>query len=120
MKELRSTIARSRMAVVVATMITATTLLSGCSSSETTEPETTPTVEEGMDMNISAEQEAFLADLIAVPLPQDEATAMIESAGYVWRLGTIDGEPQAVTMDYRTDRLTLTVDEGLVTDASWG
>jgi hypothetical protein len=48
------------------------------------------------------------------------ATALIEQNGYTWRLGTIDGEPQAVTMDYRIDRLTLTVDAGIVTDATWG
>jgi len=53
-------------------------------------------------------------------MPQDEATAMIEQADYVWRLGTIDGQPQAVTMDYRNDRLTLTVQDGLVTDGMWG
>ena len=45
---------------------------------------------------------------------------MIEDAGYDWRIGVIDGEPQAVTMDYRIDRLTLTIDDGLVTDGMWG
>ncbi len=111
-------------------------LMTACSdsgTSESVEPtESTqssePTVEDGsdgegsedLDMNITQEQRDFLAELVAEPMPQDEATALIEEAGYVWRLGTIDGEPQAVTMDYRTDRLTLTVDNGLVTDGTWG
>lgn len=111
-------------------------LMTACSdsgTSESVEPtESTqssePTVEDGsdgegsedLDMNITQEQRDFLAELVAEPMPQDEATALIEEAGYVWRLGTIDGKPQAVTMDYRTDRLTLTVDNGLVTDGTWG
>jgi hypothetical protein len=66
------------------------------------------------------DQTTFRDELIAASLPQDEATALIEQNGYTWRLGTIDGEPQAVTMDYRDDRLTLTVDAGIVTDATWG
>lgn len=90
---------------------------SGDTSSET--PETTES-EAAVNPDITAEQQTFVDDLLATPLPQDEATALIEEAGYVWRLGTIDGEPQAVTMDYRTDRLTLTVDQGVVTDAVWG
>ena len=94
--------------------------------SSSTEPESTPTAsieattEEQVNPDITPEQVAFVEELLAEPLPQDEATTRIEEAGYVWRLGTIDGEPQAVTMDYRIDRLTLTVDGGLVTDATWG
>jgi len=78
------------------------------------------TTEETMNPDITPEQLTFVEDLLAEPLPQDEATQRIEEAGYSWRLGTIDGEPQAVTMDYRIDRLTLTVDNGLVTGATWG
>jgi len=102
--------------------------LSACGDNESTssEPESTQsesadeTTEETMDPDITSEQLAFVDSLLAEPLPQDEATQQIEEAGYVWRLGTIDGEPQAVTMDYRLDRLTLTVDDGIVTDATWG
>lgn len=92
------------------------TLVGACSSPEASPPE--PKGEVIMD--VTAEQETFRTDLIAAGLPQDEATALIEQNGYTWRLGTIDGEPQAVTMDYRLDRLTLTVDDGIVTDAMWG
>ena len=90
--------------------------LAACSSSEPAE--TAPTSD--VITEVSPEQETFRTDLIASALPQDEATALIEQIGYTWRLGTIDGEPQAVTMDYRLDRLTLTVDQGIVTDAVWG
>lgn len=119
----------TRIATVLAAIGLGAAVLAGCSSdTDDSTPSNTPTPsedssqggEEETDMNITPEQVAFLDELIAEPMPQDEATAAIEQAGYVWRLGTIDGEPQAVTMDYRTDRLTLTVDDGLVTDGSWG
>jgi len=103
-------------------------IVAACSDdgSSSAEPESTPaasieaTTEEQVNPDITPEQVAFVDELLAEPLPQDEATTRIEEAGYAWRLGTIDGEPQAVTMDYRIDRLTLTVDDGLVTDATWG
>jgi len=119
----------SRVVTVLAAIGLGALVLAGCSSetgdSTSTDPstpsqETSQTPEEETDMNITPEQVAFLDELIAEPMPQDEATAMIEQADYVWRLGTIDGQPQAVTMDYRNDRLTLTVQDGLVTDGMWG
>jgi hypothetical protein len=102
--------------------------LSACGDTGSTsaEPESTQspiaeeTTEETVNPDITPEQLAFTEGLLDEPLPQDEATQQVEEAGYAWRLGTIDGEPQAVTMDYRLDRLTLTVDDGLVTDATWG
>ena len=101
---------------VVLGAVLAMMLLGACSSQEANPPE--PKGEVIMD--VTPEQETFRTDLIAAGLPQDDATALIEQNGYTWRLGTIDGEPQAVTMDYRLDRLTLTVDDGIVTDAMWG
>ena len=113
------------VAGIVATSIWA---LAACGDNESTpaEPQSTQstsveeTSEEPVNPDITPEQLTFVDDLLAEPLPQDEATQRIEEAGYVWRLGTIDGEPQAVTMDYRLDRLTLTMEDGLITDATWG
>lgn len=98
-------------------------VLTGCAGTEDSTPMSSPTTdqtEQEVNPDITPEQIAFVDDLLATPLPQDEATARIEEAGYIWRLGTIDGEPQAVTMDYRIDRLTLTTQDGLVIDATWG
>lgn len=114
---------RRTLQVAAAALTLSTALaLSGCGSDEAvTEPtDTTTETESTVDPDITAEQLTFVEELLAEPLPQDEATTRIEEAGYVWRLGTIDGEPQAVTMDYRIDRLTLTTQDGLVTDATWG
>lgn len=98
-------------------------VLAGCSEADDAAPmsdSTSEQTEQEMNPDISPEQTAFVNELLATPLPQDEATTRIEEAGYTWRLGTIDGEPQAVTMDYRIDRLTLTTQDGLVIDATWG
>jgi hypothetical protein len=98
-------------------------VLTGCSDTNDAEPmsdSTSEQTEEVVNPDITPEQTAFVNELLATPLPQDEATTRIEEAGYIWRLGTIDGEPQAVTMDYRIDRLTLTTQDGLVIDATWG
>jgi hypothetical protein len=107
---------------LAATVLAGAFLVTGCTSaSDADGGMTTPTESESeVIMDVTDEQVAFVEDLLATPLPQEEATARIEEAGYVWRLGTIDGEPQAVTMDYRTDRLTLTTQDGLVIDATWG
>lgn len=112
MTVIRTTRVIAACTVAVVTM----TFMSACSSSE---PESAPTTSDVIN-DVTPEQETFRTDLIAASLPQDEATALIEQNGYTWRLGTIDGEPQAVTMDYRLDRLTLTIDDGIVTDAVWG
>jgi len=124
-----STRTRSTVTAGIASVMLAFTAfaLSACSQQQDTMSEPSPTEttqtdesEEAVNPDITPEQTTFVEELLAEPLPQDEATARIEEAGYVWRLGTIDGEPQAVTMDYRIDRLTLTTDNGLVTDATWG
>lgn len=107
-------------ATSVALLVTLGTV--GCASDDSAPADSSETSasQETVDPDITDEQLAFVDELLAEPLPEDEATAMIEEAGYSWRLGTIDGEPQAVTMDYRIDRLTLTTQDGLVIDAAWG
>jgi hypothetical protein len=92
--------------------------LAACSSEAESAPEAD--VVETMPSDITPEQEAFSQDLINAGLTTEEAGVLIEENGYTWRLGTIDGEPQAVTMDYRTDRLTLTTQDNIVIDATWG
>ena len=62
----------------------------------------------------------FRSELLAAKLLVSQAGERIENAGYVWRVGSVDGEAMAVTEDYRMDRLTLSVNAGTVTDAVWG
>lgn len=62
----------------------------------------------------------FRAELLTAELPVTHAREQIERAGYVWRVGSVDGEAMLVTEDYRVDRLTLSLNKGIVTDAGWG
>lgn len=67
-----------------------------------------------------AEMTALCDEMIAQGLSPEEATALAEDRGYVARVGTIDGQPQAVTKDYRTDRFTFDVTNGVVTACAIG
>lgn len=114
---------RQTLSTIAVAGLLSISVLAGCSENDDAAPTPEPTseqTEQEVNPDITPEQTAFVNELLATPLPQDEATARIEEAGYIWRLGTIDGEPQAVTMDYRIDRLTLTTQDGLVIDATWG
>lgn len=91
------------------TLLVGVGAISACGSSST--PASSPTIN-------TASKETFRDSIIGLPV--DDAKRAVEAAGYTWRIGTIDGQPQPVTMDYRDDRLTFTVDGGVVTDASWG
>jgi hypothetical protein len=105
-----------------ATLVLVGGLVMGCSGSDSTDagtPAPESTMEE-MIVDITAEQMTFSEELIAAQLSEDAATALIEDAGYTWRIGSVDGDNRPLTMDYRTDRLTLTIDDGVVTDATWG
>lgn len=68
----------------------------------------------------NADMEALCAQMVADGLSPEEATALAESNGYVARVGTIDGEPQAVTMDLREDRFTFEVQGGAVIACTYG
>jgi hypothetical protein len=50
----------------------------------------------------------------------DQASAFAQANGYTVRVGSIDGQPQAVTMDYRPDRFTVALASGVVTSCSYG
>ena len=105
-----------------ATLVLVGGLVVGCSSSDSTDagaPSPESTMEE-MIVDITAEQLTFAEELIDAQLSEEAAAALIEDAGYTWRVGSVDGDNRPLTMDYRTDRLTLTIDNGIVTDATWG
>jgi len=44
---------------------------------------------------------------------------IIEDLGYEWRVASIDGVPQPTTRDYREDRVTMDIDDGVVVGARW-
>lgn len=50
----------------------------------------------------------------------EQAEAYVQGLGYSARIGSIDGQPQPVTMDYRPDRFTLAMVAGAVTSCTYG
>ncbi len=97
--------------------------MTACSSSDTVPsgssgnvPAQVTVVPEGSDPKMGPLCDQIIADAYN---PED-AAAIAESEGFTSRIGTIDGEPQAVTLDYRLDRFTFTVDDGVVTDCVIG
>ena len=55
-----------------------------------------------------------------VGLAEDVAIAKIKAAGFVARIINRNGVPFMYTMDYRTDRVNLEIDNGKVTKADIG
>ncbi len=66
------------------------------------------------------EMRALCDQMVADAMTTEDATALAESNGFVARVGTIDGEPQAVTMDYREDRFTFDVESDVVVGCTYG
>ena len=62
----------------------------------------------------------FRTELLTAKLPVSQAGQEIEQAGYEWRVGSVDGEAMLVTEDYRINRLTVSLNNGIVTEARWG
>lgn len=113
-----------RTPAAAVTLCAAGVLLSGCFGSSgdsgdgTPSPAATdvPAVEAGSDPAMIA----LCDQMFAEGLSPEDAAALAEQNGYVARVGTIDGEPQAVTMDYRLDRFTFEVADGVVVACQYG
>lgn len=55
-----------------------------------------------------------------IGMPAKKAKAQIADAGFEARVVSVDGDVRPVTMDYRPDRINLTLVDGVVTDATVG
>jgi hypothetical protein len=64
------------------------------------------------------ETQAFADSLVGVA--EAEAERVAGERGCGWRVGVRDGESFPVTMDYRPDRITVTIVDGVVTAALAG
>lgn len=73
------------------------------------------------DPNAPSPEILALCDQIVVDaMPQADAESLAASKGYTTRIGSVDGEPRAVTMDYRLDRMTFDIENGVVTNCLVG
>lgn len=68
----------------------------------------------------SAQMVAMCRQMVSGAMTAQQASAFAASNGYTARVGSIDGQPQAVTADYRPDRFTLTTVGGAVTGCTYG
>ena len=64
-------------------------------------------------------KDELLDFLVSEGTTQEEAVRIIEDLGYEWRVASIDGVPQPTTRDYREDRVTMDIDDGIVVGARW-
>lgn len=60
----------------------------------------------------------YIDDLIGKDLKTVQEQLEKDSIRY--RIARVDGQPQVLTRDYRTDRLNLTVEQGIVTEIRSG
>ena len=74
----------------------------------------------GGDVTGSAQMVAMCGQMVDGAMTFEKASAFAESNGYSMRIGTIDGEPQMVTMDFRWDRFTVSLVKNIVTGCTYG
>jgi hypothetical protein len=72
----------------------------------------------GGSIEIVPPTESDAAELVG--LSEDEAVKVIASRGWTSRVGSRDGEDFMLTTDYSETRLTLSIEEGAVTNAAIG
>lgn len=69
----------------------------------------------------SAQMRAMCQQMIDGKMTLEQAQAFADSNGYgSVRAATIDGQPQALTMDYRWDRFNVDLTKGAVTGCTYG
>jgi hypothetical protein len=103
----------------VALAVMAVTGLSACSSSSSDAPASEINLS-GSPVTANEEMTALCAQIIEQAMPLEAAVAVAEAGGYTTRVGTLDGEGQAVTTDLREDRFTFDVEAGIVTGCTIG
>jgi hypothetical protein len=74
----------------------------------------------GGEITGSAQMVAMCGQMVDGAMTYEQAAAFAASNGYSMRVGTIDGEPQMVTMDFRWDRFTVSLVKNLVTSCTYG
>lgn len=70
--------------------------------------------------SLDAEPDQELISAALVGLTKEQAEAAAAKAGYTVRVTQEDGQMFPMTMDYRTNRINIEVEDGVVTAASVG
>jgi hypothetical protein len=72
---------------------------------------------------VNAAKQIAKAERIAkkiIGLEANKAMNIVNGYGYTYRIINLNGEPLTVTLDYRTDRIDVTVQKGIIIDATVG
>jgi len=111
----------SRRRAILVTVALATSLtLGACSAGEPAGDSSSFGNISGSAVPVADELAALCEQIVAEALPLDAATALAEASGYTTRVGTLDGQPQAVTTDFREDRMTFDVEAEIVVGCTVG
>lgn len=122
---------RIRLVAATALTVAAVGVLAACSSSSD-DTSSAPAASASAAPSVAAsgepvdatagtpEMAALCKQMVDEALSPEDATALAEQGGYVARVGTIDGSPQALTMDLRDDRFTFDVEGGVVVGCTYG
>ncbi len=116
---------RTNAAVAVAVSAMALVAIAGCSSSAgssgtTSAPAAASSAPAADPNQPSAEIVALCDKTVADKMSQADAEAAVAAAGFTSRIGSVDGEPKPLTMDYRLDRMTFDIENGVVTACQVG
>ena len=74
----------------------------------------------GGEITGSAQMVAMCGQMVDGAMTSEKAAAFAVSNGYSMRVGTIDGAPQMLTMDFRWDRFTVSLVKNVVTSCTYG
>ena len=74
----------------------------------------------GGEITGSAQMVAMCGQMVDGAMTSEKAAAFAASNGYSMRVGTIDGAPQMLTMDFRWDRFTVSLVKNVVTSCTYG
>lgn len=111
----------SRRIAILVTVAFATTLtLSACNAGEPAGDSSSFGDVSGSAVPVADELAALCEQVVVEALPLDAAVALAEASGYTTRVGSLDGEPQAVTTDFREDRMTFDVEAEIVVSCTVG
>lgn len=108
-----------RTTTLVAAALVAVASLAACSSAASQAPVSEAPLT-GTPVSTEEDAASLCTSIIDQALPVDVAQILAEDAGYTTRLGTIDGEPQALTTDFLENRLTFDTQDGIVTGCVQG
>jgi len=68
----------------------------------------------------SAQMVSMCAQMVSQAMTVERAQEYAQPLGYTVRIGSIDGQPLAVTADYRPERFTVSTVAGAVTSCTYG